>query len=240
MLPRGSRRSKTATYTDILDAVRQAFAKANGVGASLLSANSKGACPDCGGLGVTFTELAHLHPVALPCETCEGRRFTPEVPAYNLRNHSIADIHAMSVEEALGFFTETTVAPTLRGLSDVGLGYLSLGQPLSTLSGGAKQHLKLAAELGQSGRLCVLDEPTTGLRMHDVDRLSGLLDRLLEGGSSVVVVEHSLDVIARADWVIDLGPGAGHEGGCVVFEGPPAALTGARSLTGQALAARGS
>ncbi len=157
-----------------------------------------------------------------------------------MRSHSIADVYAMCVMEALGFLTETTVARTLLGLSNVGLGYLSLGQPLSTLSGGEQHHLKLAAEPGQSGRLCVLDELTTGLRMHDVDRLSGLLDRLLEGGSSVVVVEHSLDVIARADWVIGLGPGAGHEDGCVVFEGPPAALTGAPSLTGQALAARGS
>jgi excinuclease UvrABC ATPase subunit len=237
-LARGSRRSNTATYTGILDAVRKAFAKANGVDASLFSANSKGACPECGGLGVTYTDLAHLDPVATVCEACEGRRFTPEVLAHCLRGRSIADVYAMSVEEAAAFFIEATVARTLKGLDDVGLGYLTLGQPLSALSGGEKQRLKLAAELGKAGNLYVLDEPTSGLHMHDVDRLIGLLDRLVEQGSSVVAIEHNLDVIACADWVIDLGPGAGHEGGRVVFEGTPAALARSGTLTGEALAAR--
>jgi excinuclease UvrABC ATPase subunit len=237
-LARGSRRSNTATYTGILDAVRKAFAKANGVDASLFSANSKGACPECGGLGVTYTDLAHLDPVATVCEACEGRRFTPEVLAHTLRGRSIADVYAMSIEEAAGFFTEAAVARTLKGLDDVGLGYLTLGQPLSTLSGGEKQRLKLASELGKAGNLYVLDEPTSGLHMHDVDRLIGLLDRLVGQGSSVVTIEHNLDVISRADWIIDLGPGAGHEGGTVVFEGTPADLARSGTLTGKALAAR--
>jgi len=238
-LARGSRRSNTATYTGILDNVRKAFAKATGENAALFSANSKGACPDCNGLGVIYTDLAHLDPMVTVCETCNGKRFTDEVLAHKLRGRSISDVYEMSVDEAVAFFTEPAIARILAGLNDVGLGYLTLGQPLSTLSGGERQRLKLAAELGASGKVYVLDEPTTGLHMHDVDTLIGLFDRLVDAGSSVIVIEHNLDVISRADWVIDLGPGAGHEGGRVVFEGPPAALVKARgSLTGQFLRRR--
>ena len=239
-LARGSRRSNTATYTGILDGVRKAFAKANGVDASLFSANSKGACPDCNGLGVIFTDLAHLDPMVTICETCEGKRFVPEVLAHHLRGKSIADVYEMSIEDAAGFFTEAAIAKILRGLVDVGLGYLTLGQPLSTLSGGERQRLKLAAELGKQGNIYVLDEPTTGLHMNDVDTLIGLFDRLVDAGCTVIVIEHNRDVIARSDWVIDLGPGAGHEGGAVQFEGVPADLARAEnSVTGQFLAKMG-
>jgi excinuclease UvrABC ATPase subunit len=239
-LARGSRRSNTATYTGILDAVRKAFAKANSVEASLFSANSKGACPDCSGLGVIYTDLAHLDPMVTTCETCEGKRFTPEVLEHRLRGQSISDVYAMSIEQAVDFFTEPAIARILRGLDDVGLGYLTLGQPLSTLSGGERQRLKLAAELGKKGNIYVLDEPTTGLHMNDVDTLIGLFDRLVDAGSTVIVIEHNLDVIARADWVIDLGPGAGQDGGSIQFEGVPGDLVKAKnSLTGQHLAARG-
>lgn len=239
-LNRGSSRSNTATYTGILDTVRKTFAKANGVDAALFSANSKGACPDCKGLGVTYTDLAHMDPVASVCETCEGKRFTDEVLQHKLRGKAISDVYEMSVTEATEFFTEPAIAKILKGLDDVGLSYLTLGQPLSTLSGGERQRLKLAAELGKSGNIYVLDEPTTGLHMNDVDTLIGLFDRLVDAGSTVIVIEHNLDVISRADWVIDLGPGAGHEGGNVVFEGTPSGLRGAKgSLTGAALAARG-
>ncbi|UXN71232.1 excinuclease ABC subunit UvrA [Devosia neptuniae] len=238
-LARGSRRSNTATYTGILDAVRKAFAKANAVEAALFSANSKGACPDCNGLGVIYTDLAHLDPMVTTCETCEGKRFLPEVLAHHLRGKSIAEVYEMSVSDAVGFFTEPAIAKILGGLDDVGLGYLTLGQPLSTLSGGERQRLKLAAELGKKGNIYVLDEPTTGLHMHDVDTLIGLFDRLVDAGSTVIVIEHNLDVISRADWVIDLGPGAGQDGGRVQFEGVPADLVKAgHSLTGQHLAAR--
>ena len=238
-LARGSSRSNTATYTGILDTVRKAFAKANGVEAALFSANSKGACPDCKGLGVIYTDLAHMDPVASICETCEGKRFTDEVLQHKLRGRAISDVYEMSITDAAQFFTEPAIAKILRGLDDVGLGYLTLGQPLSTLSGGERQRLKLAAELGKSGSIYVLDEPTTGLHMNDVDTLIGLFDRLVEQESTVIVIEHNLDVISRADWVIDLGPGAGNEGGTVVFEGPPAALKAAKgSLTGAALARR--
>jgi len=238
-LARGSRRSNTATYTGILDNVRKAFAKANNVDAALFSANSKGACPDCNGLGVIFTDLAHLDPMVTECETCEGKRFTGEVLKYKLRGKSIGDVYEMSVADAHAFFTEPAVKKTLQGLVDVGLGYLTLGQPLSTLSGGERQRLKLAAELGKSGNIYVLDEPTTGLHMNDVDTLIGLFDRLVDVGSTVIVIVHNLDVISRADWVIDLGPGAGHDGGTIVFEGHPADLARHKtSLTGQFLAAR--
>ena len=238
-LARGSRRSNTATYTGILDNVRKAFAKANGVDASLFSANSKGACPDCNGLGVTFTDLAHLDPMATICETCEGKRFLPEVLEHRLRDKSISDVYQMSVVDAVVFFTEPAIAKILRGLDDVGLGYLTLGQPLSTLSGGERQRLKLAAELGKQGNIYVLDEPTTSLHMNDVDTLIGLFDRLVDSGSSVIVIEHNLDVIARSDWVIDLGPGAGHDGGTVQFEGLPIDLAkSGNSLTGRYLASR--
>jgi excinuclease UvrABC ATPase subunit len=238
-LARGSRRSNTATYTGILDTVRKAFAKENKVDAALFSANSKGACPDCNGLGVIYTDLAHMDPMATECETCRGKRFTDEVLQHKLRKKSISDVYEMSISEAVAFFTEPAIAKILRGLDDVGLGYLTLGQPLSTLSGGERQRLKLAAELGKSGNIYVLDEPTTGLHMNDVDTLIGLFDRLVDAGSTVIVIEHNLDVVSRADWVIDLGPGAGRDGGTVVFEGPPAALARAKgSLTGDFLAAR--
>jgi excinuclease ABC A subunit len=238
-LARGSRRSNTATYTGILDAVRKAFAKANSVDAALFSANSKGACPDCNGLGVIYTDLAHLDPMVTTCETCEGKRFTSEVLQHQLRGKSISDVYEMSIEDAVNFFTEPAIAKILGGLDDVGLGYLTLGQPLSTLSGGERQRLKLAAELGKQGNIYVLDEPTTGLHMNDVDTLIGLFDRLVDAGSSVIVIEHNLDVISRADWVIDLGPGAGQDGGSIQFEGVPADLATAKeSLTGQHLAAR--
>ncbi|MES2151823.1 MAG: excinuclease ABC subunit UvrA [Pseudomonadota bacterium] len=238
-LARGSRRSNTATYTGILDHVRKAFAKAHGVDASLFSANSRGACPDCNGLGVIYTDLAHLDPMVTPCETCDGKRFLPEVLEHQLRGKSIADVYAMSVADAVAFFTEAAICRTLKGLDDVGLGYLTLGQPLSTLSGGERQRLKLAAELGKQGNIYVLDEPTTGLHMNDVDTLIGLFDRLVDAGSTVIVIEHNLDVIARADWVIDLGPAAGHDGGTVQFEGVPADLARSKhSLTGRYLSNR--
>jgi excinuclease UvrABC ATPase subunit len=239
-LARGSRRSNTATYTGILDNVRKAFAKANGVDAALFSANSKGACPDCNGLGVIYTDLAHMDPMITACETCEGRRFTAEVLEHHLRGKSISDVYEMSVSDAAAFLTEPAIAKILQGLDDVGLGYLTLGQPLSTLSGGERQRLKLAAELGKKGNIYVLDEPTTGLHMNDVDTLIGLFDRLVDAGSTVIVIEHNLDIISRADWVIDLGPGAGHDGGTVQFEGAPADLArNERSLTGRYLNRRG-
>lgn len=237
-LARGSRRSNTATYTGILDNVRKAFAKANSVDAALFSANSKGACPECNGLGVIYTDLAHLDPMVTVCETCEGKRFQSEVLEHKLRGQSIADVYEMSIEDAAEFFTEPAVARVLKSLVDVGLGYLTLGQPLSTLSGGERQRLKLAAELGKKGNIYVLDEPCTGLHMNDVDTLIGLVDRLVDAGSSVIVIEHNLDVISRADWVIDLGPGAGQEGGTVQFEGVPADLAKSETLTGRYLAKR--
>ncbi len=238
-LARGSRRSNIATYTGILDNVRKAFAKATGESAALFSANSKGACPDCNGLGVIYTDLAHLDPMVTECETCRGKRFTEDVLQHKLRGCSIADVYEMSVADAIGFFTEPAIARTLKGLDDVGLGYLTLGQPLSTLSGGERQRLKLAAELGKEGNIYVLDEPTTGLHVNDVDTLIGLFDRLVDDGSTVIVIEHNLDVISRADWVIDLGPGAGNDDGQVQFEGVPADLAKAKSsLTGQYLARR--
>jgi excinuclease ABC A subunit len=238
-LARGSRRSNTATYTGILDNVRKAFAKANGVDAALFSANSKGACPDCNGLGVIYTDLAHLDPMVTVCETCEGKRFLPEVLEHRLRGKSIADVYEMSVADAAAFFIEPAIARILKGLDDVGLGYLTLGQPLSTLSGGERQRLKLAAELGKQGNIYVLDEPTTGLHMNDVDTLIGLFDRLVDAGSTVIVIEHNLDVISRADWIVDLGPGAGHDGGTVQFEGVPADLAkSGNTLTGRYLARR--
>jgi excinuclease UvrABC ATPase subunit len=238
-LARGSRRSNTATYTGILDNVRKAFAKANAVDAALFSANSKGACPDCSGLGVIYTDLGHLDPMATTCETCEGKRFLADVLEHKLRGKSISDVYEMSVADAVEFFAEPAIAKILQGLDDVGLGYLTLGQPLSTLSGGERQRLKLAAELGKKGNIYVLDEPTTSLHMNDVDTLIGLFDRLVDAGSTVIVIEHNLDVIARADWVIDLGPGAGHEGGTVQFEGVPADLEkNGKTLTGQFLSQR--
>jgi excinuclease UvrABC ATPase subunit len=236
---RGSRRSSPATYTGILDPIRTAFAKANGVKPALFSANSEGACPACNGLGKIYTSLGFMAEVVSLCEVCEGRRFTGEVLEYRLRGRNIVEVLAMSVDDAAGFFTEKPIKQMLDRLADVGLGYLSLGQELDTLSGGERQRLKLAIEMSTDTEVYVLDEPTTGLHMQDVDNLIGLLDRLVATGRTVIVIEHNLDVVARADWVIDLGPGAGHDGGRVIFEGPPAALLDANgSLTGQFLRRR--
>jgi excinuclease UvrABC ATPase subunit len=236
---RGSRRSNPATYSGILDGIRTAFAKANGVKPALFSANSEGACPNCNGLGKTYTSLGFMAEVVSVCEVCEGRRFTDEVLEYRLRGRNIVEAMAMSVEEARDFFTEKAVRTMLDRLADVGLGYVALGQELDTLSGGERQRLRLAIEMSSDTDVYVLDEPTTGLHLQDVDNLIALLDRVVESGRTVIVIEHNLDVVARADWVIDLGPGAGHDGGRVVFEGPPAALAGADgSLTGTYLRRR--
>ena len=236
---RGSRRSNPATYTGILDPIRTAFAKANGVKAALFSANSEGACPNCNGLGKTYTSLGFMAEVVSICEVCEGRRFTDDVLEYRLRGKNIVEVLAMSVEEARDFFTEKPVRTMLERLADVGLGYISLGQELDTLSGGERQRLKLAIEMSTDTEVYVLDEPTTGLHMQDVDNLIGLLDRLVDSGHTAIVIEHNLDVVARADWVIDMGPGAGHDGGRVIFEGSPAELVAAKgSLTGEFLERR--
>ncbi|QXG77479.1 excinuclease ABC subunit UvrA [Modestobacter sp. L9-4] len=240
---KGSRRSNPATYTGLLDPIRKAFAKANGVKPALFSANSEGACPNCNGAGVVFTDLAMMAGVATVCEVCEGRRFMAEVLEYRLGGQDISQVLAMPVTQALEFFgsgeARTPAAhAVLARLADVGLGYLSLGQPLTTLSGGERQRLKLATHMGEKGGIYVLDEPTTGLHLADVEQLLGLLDRLVDSGTSVIVVEHHQAVMAHADWLIDLGPGAGHDGGRVVFEGTPADLVAARStLTGEHLAA---
>ncbi len=240
---RGSRRSNPATYTGLLDPIRKAFAKTNGVKPALFSSNSEGACPTCNGAGVIYTDLGVMATVESTCEECEGRRFQASVLEYTLGGRNIADVLAMSVTEAEEFFgggdARTPAAHTiLDRLADVGLGYLSLGQPLTTLSGGERQRLKLAAQMAEKGEVYILDEPTTGLHLADVAQLLGLLDRLVDSGKSVVVIEHHQAVMAHADWVIDLGPGAGHDGGLVVFEGPPADLVAARStLTGKHLAA---
>jgi excinuclease UvrABC ATPase subunit len=236
---RGSRRSNPATYTGILDPIRTAFAKANGVKPALFSANSEGACPGCNGLGKTYTSLGFMAEVVSVCEVCEGRRFTDDVLHYRLRGRNIVEVLAMPVEEARDFFSERPVKVMLDRLADVGLGYVSLGQELDTLSGGERQRLKLAIEMSGATEVYVLDEPTTGLHMQDVDNLIGLLDRLVESGRTVIVIEHNLDVVARTDWVIDLGPGGGHDGGRVIFEGTPADLVHADgSLTGQHLRRR--
>jgi excinuclease ABC A subunit len=240
---RGSRRSNPATYTGALDPIRKAFAKANGVKPALFSANSEGACPTCNGAGVVYTDLAMMAGVASTCEECEGRRFSAEVLEYRLGGRDISEVLAMPVAEAADFFADgdarTPAAHTvLSRLVDVGLGYLALGQPLTTLSGGERQRLKLATHMGGKGGVYILDEPTTGLHLADVEQLLGLLDRLVDAGKSVIVVEHHQAVMAHADWIIDLGPGAGHDGGRVVFEGTPADLVAGRStLTGEHLAA---
>jgi excinuclease UvrABC ATPase subunit len=236
---KGSRRSSPATYTGILDPIRTAFAKANGVKPALFSANSEGACPNCNGLGKTYTSLGFMAEVVSVCEVCEGRRFTDEVLEYRLRGRNIVEVLAMPVEEARDFFTEKPVKVLLDRLADVGLGYVSLGQELDTLSGGERQRLKLAIEMSGDSEVYVLDEPTTGLHMQDVENLVGLLDRLVDSGRTVIVIEHNLDVVARADWVIELGAGAGHDGGRVIFEGPPEQQVRARgSLTGEHLRRR--
>ncbi|HEX7172225.1 MAG TPA: excinuclease ABC subunit UvrA [Candidatus Limnocylindria bacterium] len=235
---RGSRRSNPATYTGILEPIRKAFASANGVKPALFSANSEGACPECKGLGLIYTDLAFMAGVVSVCEVCEGRRFTDEVLGYRLRGRNIAEVLDLSVEEAAASFTEKPVKVMLERLADVGLGYVSLGQMLNTLSGGERQRLKLAIEMSGDTEVYVLDEPTSGLHMQDVDNLIGLLDRLVDSGRTVIVIEHNLDVVARADWVIDLGPGAGHDGGRVVFQGPPAELAASGTLTGEHLGRR--
>jgi excinuclease UvrABC ATPase subunit len=239
---RGSRRSNPATYTGLLDPIRAAFAKANGVKAALFSANSAGACPNCNGSGVIYTDLAMMAGVATVCEECGGKRFQSAVLDYKLGGKDISEVLAMPVTDALEFFAageaKTPAARAiLARMADVGLGYLSLGQPLTTLSGGERQRLKLAIHMADSGGIYVLDEPTSGLHLADVEQLLKLLDRLVDGGKSVIVIEHHLAVMARADWIIDLGPGAGHDGGTIVFEGTPADLVAAGStLTSRHLA----
>ena len=243
---RGSRRSNAATYTGLLDPIRTAFAKANGVKPALFSANSEGACPNCNGAGVIYTDLAIMTTVASTCEVCEGKRFDASVLEYHLGGRDISEVLAMSVDEAGEFFggqsagdARTPAAHAiLERLADVGLGYLSLGQPLTTLSGGELQRLKLATHIAEKGGVYILDEPTAGLHLADVEQLLGLLDRLVDSGKSVIVIEHHQAVMAHADWIIDLGPGAGHDGGKIVFEGTPADLVAGRStLTGEHLAA---
>ncbi|GAA2646821.1 ATP-binding cassette domain-containing protein [Nonomuraea recticatena] len=240
---KGSRRSNPATYTGLLDPIRKAFAKANGVKPALFSANSEGACPTCNGAGVIYVDLGMMAGVETPCEECEGKRFQAAVLEYHLGGRDISEVLAMSVTEAQEFFgageARTPAAHAiLERLADVGLGYLSLGQPLTTLSGGERQRLKLATHMADKGGVYVLDEPTTGLHLADVEHLLGLLDRLVDSGKSVIVIEHHQAVMAHADWIIDLGPGAGHDGGRIVFEGTPADLVAARStLTGEHLAA---
>jgi excinuclease ABC A subunit len=240
---RGSRRSNPATYTGLLDPIRNAFAKANGVKPALFSSNSEGACPNCNGVGVVYTDLGMMAGVATTCEVCEGKRFDASVLDYHLGGRDISEVLAMSVTEAGEFFgggeAQTPAAHAILGrLADVGLGYLTLGQPLTTLSGGERQRLKLATRMAEKGGVYLLDEPTAGLHLADVEQLLGLLDRLVDAGKSVVVIEHHQAVMAHADWIIDLGPGAGHDGGRIVFEGTPADLVAARStLTGEHLAA---
>ncbi len=239
---RGSRRSNPATYTGLLDPIRKAFAKANGVKPALFSANSEGACPVCNGAGVIFTDLGFMATVSSVCEQCEGKRFDSSVLEYHLGGRDISEVLAMPVAQAAEFFASgdarTPAAHTiLERLADVGLGYLTLGQPLTTLSGGERQRLKLATRMGEKGGVLVLDEPTNGLHLADVEQLLGLLDRLVDAGRTVIVIEHHQAVMAHADWIIDLGPGAGHDGGRVVFEGTPAQLVAARAtLTGEHLA----
>lgn len=231
-----SSRSNPATYTGIMDDVRKAFAAVNNVDAGLFSFNSKGACPNCQGLGVTYTDLGFLEGVKLPCELCGGKRFKDEVLAYTLNGKSIADVLNMTVHQALAFLKMKEVQPKLQALSDVGLDYLTLGQPLSTLSGGECQRIKLASELHKRGSIYVMDEPTTGLHLSDIGRLLTIMNRLVDGGNTVIVIEHHLDVIRNADWIIDMGPEGGNKGGMVIFEGTPRELLDAKhSLTSQYL-----
>jgi excinuclease UvrABC ATPase subunit len=240
---RGSRRSNPATYTDLLEPIRKAFAKANNVKPALFSANSEGACPTCNGAGVIYTDLGMMSGVTTVCEDCAGRRFQASVLEYRFGGKNIAEVLDLSVDEALRFFgkgpASTPAAHAiLQRMADVGVGYLRLGQPLTTLSGGERQRLKLATQMAGEGGVYVLDEPTTGLHLADLRQLLGMLDRLVDAGKSVIVIEHNQSVMAHADWIIDLGPGAGHGGGTVVFEGTPADLVEARStVTGEHLAA---
>jgi excinuclease UvrABC ATPase subunit len=239
---KGSRRSNPATYTGMLEPIRKAFAKVNGVKPALFSANSEGACPTCKGAGVIITELGFMDTIETPCEDCGGKRFQASVLEYRLAGKDITEVLDLPVSEARVFFSDgeakiPAVTAILSRLDDVGLGYLSLGQPLSTLSGGERQRMKLAIQMGEKGDIYVLDEPTTGLHLADVDKILGLLDRLVESGKTVIVIEHHQAVMAHADWIIDIGPGAGHDGGKIVFEGVPADLVSQKStLTGQHLA----
>jgi excinuclease UvrABC ATPase subunit len=229
-----NRRSAPATYTGIMDDIRAAFAKANDVSPSLFSFNSAGSCDNCNGLGLVYTDLAFMEGITSPCEVCEGRRFKSEVLAYELRGKTISDVLDMTVEDALAFFTERKIALVLRAMNDVGLGYLELGQPLSTVSGGEGQRLKLATELHRQGSIYVMDEPTTGLHLSDIGLLMRIIDRLVDAKNTVILIEHHLDVIRQADWIIDLGPEGGSAGGRVLFEGPPARLKEcAESITGR-------
>jgi len=215
-----------------MDDIRQAFAKFNRISAALFSFNSEGSCPNCNGLGVVYTDLAFMAGIVSTCEICEGKRFKPEVLEYHLRGQTISDVLDMTAEEALGFFTEKKIKAVLQAMNDVGLGYLRLGQPLSTVSGGEGQRLRLATELHKQGSVYVMDEPTTGLHLSDISLLMGIIDRLVEAGNTVILIEHHLDVIRQADWLIDLGPEGGRMGGEVLFEGPPHSLKScARSIT---------
>jgi excinuclease UvrABC ATPase subunit len=241
---RGSRRSNPATYTDLLEPIRKAFAKANGVKPALFSANSEGACPTCNGAGVIYTDLGMMAGVSSVCEDCAGKRFQASVLEYRLGGLNIAEVLDLPVADAVAFFADGKARTPdahaiLRRLADVGLGYIRLGQPLPTLSGGERQRLKLATQMGAEGGVYVLDEPTSGLHLADLAQLLGLLDQLVDAGKSVIVIEHHQAVMAHADWIIDLGPGAGHDGGRVVFEGTPAELVAAKkpTLTGEHLAA---
>jgi excinuclease UvrABC ATPase subunit len=227
-----SSRSNPATYTGIMDDIRKAFATANKVSPSLFSFNSKGACETCQGLGVIYTNLAFMDEVKMPCETCGGKRFKDEVLAYTLDGKSISDVLGMPVHEALAFFTGKEIVRRLQALRDVGLDYLTLGQPLSTLSGGECQRIKLAGELHKKGSIYVMDEPTTGLHMSDISHLLAIMNRLVDTGNTVIVIEHNLDIIKNADWIIDMGPEGGNKGGAVMFEGTPQQLLhAANSLT---------
>jgi excinuclease ABC A subunit len=231
-----STRSNPATYTGIMDDVRKAFASANKVNQGLFSFNSKGACENCQGLGVIYMDLSFLDSVKLPCDVCGGKRFKEEVLEYKLNGKSIADVLEMTVEQALDFFSIKEVVRKLQAMSDVGLAYITLGQPLSTLSGGECQRIKLASELHKNGSIYVMDEPTTGLHMSDIGSLMGIMNRLVDAGNTVIVIEHNLEVISQADWIIDMGPDGGSRGGQVVFEGTPEQIIYAeQSITGKYL-----
>jgi excinuclease ABC A subunit len=231
-----STRSNPATYTGIMDDVRKAFAEANNVSASLFSFNSKGACENCQGLGVIYTDLAFLSGVKTPCEICGGKRFKDEVLSYKLNGKSITDVLAMTVQQALEFFDIKEVCRKLQAMNDVGLDYLTLGQPLSTLSGGECQRIKLASELHKNGSIYVMDEPTTGLHMSDIGHLLAVINRLVDAGNTVIVIEHNLHIIKNADWIIDMGPEGGSKGGNVIFEGTPKQLLRAKhSITSEYL-----
>jgi excinuclease ABC A subunit len=223
-----STRSNPATYTGIMDDVRKAFASANNVSASLFSFNSEGACENCQGAGVTYTDLAFLDGIKIPCEICQGKRFKEQVLSYHLDGKSIADVLNLTIKDALDFFQQKEIKKKLQALSDVGLDYLTLGQPLSTLSGGECQRIKLASELHKKGSIYVLDEPTTGLHMSDIDHLLAIINRLVDSGNTVIVIEHNLSVVKNADWIIDMGPEGGHKGGRVIFEGTPKDLLSAK------------